>query len=312
MSPRLIVWFLRALLVLAAAIFVLFYIDINIINDHLSIEFFIAFLVAQPLILISFVCFGERLRIFIPERKLPIAGAFNAFVLATGLNLIVPGRLSEFAKPIYLVTAWRVPASVSLPAMVAERSFDILLVGSLALVALPTNYRSGNIIFVIAVLGIAAGLMPWIAAAVISVLPVSSSRIYQYLRNLIESLAGMREIKRYIYALLLTFLGWMASAISVHVAIGIAASHPTTLLQSMQIFVLTLIGGMVAVLPAGIGTFQAAAMVGLVAAGFSTEESLVLAIFLQIQAMALASIYAGIMLVTSRFDLSSLRARRID
>lgn len=310
MSSRALIYALRFALIAGAIAFLVYGVDVGALWQHVDIHFLGALIIAQPFVLLAFVCFGERLRILLPGTGLTFGGAFNSFVLATGLNIIVPARLSELAKPIYLASVWRVPASASLPAMVGERSFDVLLVGSLALIALPAGYRSDNVMATLVVLGVVAAFMPWIAAALLKVLPAASSRLYTYLRELIATLAGMRQIGRYAYALCLTLVGWVASALTVHLAIGIVGSHPTTLIQSLQIFVLTLIGGMVAVLPAGIGTFQAAAMIGLVAAGFSTEESLVLGIFLQIQAMVLASVYAVVMLLTSRFDMSVLESSR--
>lgn len=310
MSSRALIYALRFALIAGAIAFLVYGVDVGALWQHVDIHFLGALVVAQPFVLLAFVCFGERLRILLPGTGLTFGGAFNSFVLATGLNIIVPARLSELAKPIYLASVWRVPASASLPAMVGERSFDVLLVGSLALIALPAGYRSDNVMATLVVLGVLAAFMPWIAAALLKVLPTASSRLFTYLRELIATLARMRQIGRYSYAILLTAFGWAASVASVHVVIGIAGSHPTTIVQSIQIFLLTIIGGMIAVLPAGIGTFQAAAMIGLIGSGFSTEESLILAVFLQIQSMVLASVYAGVVLTSGRFDLTLLKASR--
>jgi hypothetical protein len=97
------------------------------------------------------------------------------------------------------------------------------------------------------------------------------------------------------------------SMLSVYVFLNLAGSHRLALAQAAIIFVLTLAGGIVAVLPAGIGTFQAAALIGLISFGYSEEESLVLAVVLQVQALILASLYALVLLAYTDFKLSDLR-----
>jgi uncharacterized membrane protein YbhN (UPF0104 family) len=78
--------------------------------------------------------------------------------------------------------------------------------------------------------------------------------------------------------------------------------------EAGTVFILTLIGGIISVLPAGMGTFQAAALIGLVGIGYSEEEGLMLAILLQIQALALASCHAAFVLGFGDFRLSQVRS----
>ena len=233
--------------------------------------------------------------------------AFNAFVLPIGLNTILPARLSELVKPAYLRWAAGLDLRSGFSILIVEKVFDILVIGAATLLVLPSAYLSSGVLFLLIVLVIVAAFLPLTINILIRFLPTSDSRIVVSIGQLLEAASQVNSRNRYFPVAALTAGGWSASMLSIYTFLSIAGSLSISFAQAAVVFILTLIGGLVAVLPAGLGGFQAAAIIGLLGIGFSEEESLVLSIFLHVQALLFAGIYAAIFACFTEFRVSNLK-----
>lgn len=302
-----VIWILRLVVVGAIILFIALETDFSAIWQHITSQVFFGLLVSQPVIVLSYGFFALRLRIIAADRRLPFREAFTAFILPIGLNIIVPARISEFSKPVYLRSACGLPISLGLSLLVIERVFDILVLGTSALLLLPTSYMPQSTTVAIIVVCLGAAGAPWIAAFALGFLPPPDNKIKAAARTFIGTIAQVRKRGAYFSVLTLSAGGWITSMLSLHVALAVAGSRTLTVLETGILFLATLAGGALAILPAGIGTFQAAAIICLVGFGFSKEESIVLAVMLHVQALIYACLHTIFVVTRNGFDLSRIR-----
>lgn len=289
--------------ILAALLGILaFTLDLSRLPEFLTLSLLLAVIAAQPILVFGCAIFAIRLRYLVPQ-KLRFSEAFSAFVLPIGLNVALPARLSELFKPAFLNRSVGVPLPEAMAALVLERALDLAALGLLALVILPGAYLTkGNVAWLSLAVMLAVAL-PFLSRwSVLHVFPLLPERI-KPLRTFAEALGTLGGFRRYGHLLALTAVGWASSLLSVHVVLVLAGRSNVDIWQSSTVFLLTILGGLVAVLPAGVGTFQAAAMVGLVSFGFSAEESLVLAIALQVAALAFPFGYLVTLLLVGSNDI---------
>lgn len=301
------VWGFRIALLVALGLFISTQIDIAAVGQYFTSKLLVALIASQPAILLSFLLFSIRLRLIAPAPPPKLSTAFNAFVLPIGLNTVLPARLSELVKPAYLRWAEGLSLRSGFSILIVEKVFDILVIGAAALLVLPSAYLSSGIFLFLTALIVGAALLPWMVNVMLHFAPTSDSKITVFIRQLLEAVSQVSGRNRYLPVVVLTAGGWLASMLSIFVFLNVAGTLSVSFTQAGAVFVLTLIGGLVAVLPAGLGGFQAAALIGLLAIGYSEEESLVLAILLHVQALLFAGAYAAIFASFTDFRMSNLK-----
>lgn len=296
----------RVAIACALIVGILWTLDVRRLADYMSAGLLLAVVAAQPVLAVGCMIFAVRLR-YLVGRDISWKLAFSAFVLPIGLNVLVPARLSELVKPVYLNRAANVPLVEAMAVLVQERALDLVALGLLALVVLPAAYLTVSaVLWLTSAIAIAATVPLLAKLAAAYVVPCLPERLAP-LGRFVEALGALDGFGRYGILFTMTLLGWLASLLSVYTVLSLGATQPMTLGQSSTVFLLTILGGLIAVLPAGAGTFQAAAMVGLVSFGLSNEESLILAIALQIAALAFPVAYLIVVAAFKGGDLDLIR-----
>lgn len=265
-------------------------------GQYFSWKTALALLVTQPFVVFSFFLLGIRFK-FIPACKgVSLRQALDAYVFSVGMNLLVPARLSELVKPAYLRQAAQVPLSVGSSALVAEKVFDLFAVGLISLAAVLLVGFGTEALPVIVAACLAAFCVPLAAAWLSRRLPTAEThaRVPALLIRMVHVLAETSRPKVYAGLFGCSLGGWFASAFSLYALVAICGTVPLGLGKAVVVFVCTLVGGLFALLPAGIGTYQAAAIFALTQFGFPTEEATILSVLLQVQAMAFAVLYTAV------------------
>lgn len=300
-------WSLRAVLAIAVVAFIVLKVDVDAVAGWLTSRLIVGLLASQPFLIGCYLAFALRLRILLPSKP-DFRIAYNASVLPIGLNAFLPARLSELVKPFYLHRAAGVPPVEAVTALVLERVLDVVVLGVIALALLPSTYLPRGKLGVIAIAIAIAAILPWVVNRVRARFPDRPQRIWQLLRSSGDAIARVSDAKRYAALLTLTGAGWGAGLLSVYVCLRLASDQPISVGQAGIVYLLTLIGGLLAILPAGVGTFQAAAMIGLLRFGYSAESGAVMAILLQISALAYAAAHSLLLIATNEFSVAGFKA----
>lgn len=119
--------FIRLVIVLGVIFAAVSIVDFNRFASYISKKIFLGMILCQPIILIGFVPTAFRLAIFSQNPSAPFFPSFRAICLSLGLNFLLPARLSELIKPVYLKDKAGIPLSNGLGAVFLERATDLFL-----------------------------------------------------------------------------------------------------------------------------------------------------------------------------------------
>ena len=260
--------------------------------DGAAIEEIVVAVVATfPLMLIAVLLIGWRLAVLAgDEVKIRDGMAVNA--IAQLVALLVPSRLSEIAKPVGLNLMRKVPLSRGLAILAIERIFDAVFLAGLALAAvaiLTGPYRqsmqsSGLVLAGIAAIGvlfIAAILVhPALLTSLVDRLPTRWAR--NQANHVMQAVTRLADLRATMLATGLSVVSWLAAYLIFLVffqVLGIGELSPG---QVLVVFVASTLGLIISVAPGGLGTFEGAIALSLVAFGVPMGMAVAMALLLRL------------------------------
>ena len=245
--------------------------------------------------------------------------AFKAASLVMPLFLILPSRLSEFAKPVYLMSAAKLPLAKGLAVVAVERFLDIVCLGAMAVVAASLMVSGSAPALRLAATAFAAtAAVGFCGIVVLLGMPGTINRIlgwipFEGLRRKVQALmVAARETvspPRLAGALFVCALTWAGSYASFWTFLNVAGQYPLSWSAVLQVFVLSTIGLAVAVAPGGLGTFEAAIMIGLSAHGYELSEAAILAVAFRLANLAPSAVVVVLMVLRDEVNLGTLIKR---
>jgi uncharacterized membrane protein YbhN (UPF0104 family) len=242
--------------------------------------------------------------------------AAKAAALSGTLTFVLPGRLAELAKPVYLSERCGVPPSRALAVLAVERFLDIVIVAaSLAvgsiLLAHPALISSLSLWGSLALVGVAgAGVFlawPQLVDRIVALMPFAALR--RATGAFLAEVRGSMSGRRLILATALGIGAWLASFGLVYFAIEWFGSIPIGLSGTLLVFLAGVAGIAIAVAPAGIGTFEAAMVLALKLYGYGVGEALGLALLIRIGNAGFVPLIAAGVILREGTGLRWLTAR---
>lgn len=267
--------------------------------------------VAMALVAASLAAVSLRLQALAGRHgSVTFGQAWTANALALGVNLVVPGRLSELLKPWYLRRASGVRFSVGLSAVVLERAFDVLFLALLAVGGVLAFGAPRPLAWVVVGCAVLVGvaMMPALARAGRAVAArVLPGGLQVRVTPLFNGLDGVAERRRDWRVWLFSAAGWGLSWAAVWALLHLSLKGGIGADQALAVFVATTAGLAVSVLPGGAGTFEGAAVLTLRSFGVQPAESLALAILLRLQQAVVPLTALAVALLHDRSLFGSIR-----
>lgn len=275
----------RRILRLVIAIGVLFaatwLIDWRQFFDHLSWRHAWVILAVQPLQFLGIGLAALRFHSLL-GRTLSRSLVFRAYALSVGLHVLLPGRLSELLKVTMLRDRAGVPASAGFAAVVLERLVDLLFLGTFLLLGIGSLLVDLQAAYVIAVIVMLLAMVQFlpklepVLVRILGVLPLSGLRDF-FRRGLGEAAARVRE-GRMAGVLGLSALAWLTGLVLMGAVFKLLGDTRLDAQGILTVFTALAVGRAIPGLPAGLGTFEAAVVVGLRRYGYGFEEALAMAL----------------------------------
>jgi hypothetical protein len=297
-------------------IVVLWNIDVPSVARFLTARLWYSMILIQPLVLTAYVFLALRFSLLVKTPPAPFVPTLKAIFLAFGMNMVIPGRISELLKATYLKDHAGIPMSAGLAAILLERMADVMMLALLALLSI-----SFFLVDISPGIAIALIIVPIVAVVLlmrseryflklISLLPWEPVRgfLERFLSHTVEHLKQGTFYK----ALLLSGAVWLTDFVFVALFIKAAGSIPVSLLGVLMVIVAIAIGAAIPALPGGLGTYEAAAVFALKGVGYSFEEALALGIALHISVVFLAIVAALIILMTEHIGIATVFRQIID
>jgi uncharacterized membrane protein YbhN (UPF0104 family) len=271
-----------------------------------------------PISLLALCLGGVRLAGLL-KGEVTIAQGFAANAFAVALFPVLPGRLSELAKPALFALEPGIPLARGLAAVAMERLLDAAFLLLLMIVA-AIGFLGGqsgqlaSIAFLLAGLlltgAITIGLLaarPRLALKLLQRLPGPwLRRQARLMLGVALANAGGRSLGM---ALGLSALLWATSYLIFLMLLAVAAPLPLTAAEILAVFIAGTLGLVVTVTPGGIGTFEGAVALSLMAYGCRPADALLLALLLRVVVVLPAVPVAVWWVLARRLSLSRLVAR---
>ena len=258
----------------------------------------------------GYIVMGFRLR-YLLDNRIGFGTGVGGALLALGLNNILPARLGEIAKVVYLQQRSRVSVGVAVGVVFWERFFDVNV---LALLALGTFWWHAQPELMAPMAGALLGLwcgvifaLRWagLATRLINRLPIVSLRTFLHdIHGHIRT--GVRP-KMILVLAVFTCTLWGIYTTQTMLAMVWVAMLPITLDQAIMVFVVAAVGIALPAAPGGLGVFEAAIVLAPSWYGIEKEAALALALLCRVAQFLPPTLAALLILACSDISLRSLR-----
>jgi len=236
--------------------------------------------------------------------------AFNAELFGFGVNNLLPAKLGEIAKVVYLRYQGNISVSHGLSAAFWERFADlnVLLILS-AIVSAGHNLLLTFAPLAIAVIAMWGGLFFHRAFSrqsykALRLIPMESLR--EILRETLDTLVTSLAFRNIFALLLYTCAAWVAYIFFFYAVLVWAAGLDLTLLEFMTVFALTTLSFALPTTPASVGLFEAAVVLALGFAGVDKNTALSAAILLHLAQFLPTTIWALVVMGTTQIGFRRL------
>jgi uncharacterized membrane protein YbhN (UPF0104 family) len=284
------------------------------VMEHVDVRLLVAICAAQPFLFLSIAMVAIRFAALASTPPAPFAPTFKSMLLSTGLNAFLPARLSELLKVTYLHDHAGVPMTSGMAALFIERVSDVIIVGLLALASAGLLLLDSGAAVVLMVIAIAAVVtLPMIDKQLITLasrLPAHALR--EIAERFLSQLSQRLRDPLFYRACLFGVAAWVLSWASVAVVLHFGGSIPIGLAGGLTVFVATTLAYAVPALPAGLGIYEAAAVVALKGFGYGFDEALALALAMHVAQLAGTVLAALVILLTERTGVGTLLYRAVD
>ncbi|MBF0481339.1 MAG: flippase-like domain-containing protein [Desulfovibrionaceae bacterium] len=242
-----------------------------------------------------------------------IVAAWKAFVLTASINSFLPGRVGELVKPVFLNEHARVPLGNGFAALFLERVIDVAILFGLALIAasmafvhLDWKFAAGVFAGLLGLLGV----IPLVEGQLLKLgrfIPLERARAF-YADALAHTASTVRE-GRAVTAFLLGLAGWVMPIAGTYVFLRLALPVPIGFEGALSVFVVTTFSYLIPVLPAGMGAYEAGAVLALQFYGVPAAQGLALAIVWHAGNILTMLLCGGAVLIHDRIGLGAFLAR---
>ncbi|UJW76415.1 lysylphosphatidylglycerol synthase transmembrane domain-containing protein [Rhizobium sp. SL42] len=274
-----------------------------------------AIVLSMPFMAVSVLTAGLRLSWLCgPPVSMGTGVGVNA--IAQLVVLLVPSRISEAAKPVGLLLVCDLPLSRGFTVLTVERLIDaavlaFLILLSMVFVSGPFDrqlawsgmilasiaFTGGGVVFIV---GINPGLLRRLTRK------LSSQRLILQIEHLVGQFAHIADARRLVVSLFLSVVTWISSYLVLLTFLSIALGSALAPSQVLVVFVASTLGLIVSVAPGGLGTFEAAVALSLIAFGTEPAEAVAAAILLRITLVLPVVALAGWYLLISPVSLGDV------
>lgn len=253
-----------------------------------------------------------RLR-FLVDGRISVRQGVAAGVIGLGLNNILPARLGEMAKALYLVRKAGISLGRSLEVVFWERFFDL---NALLLLGVAVALLLGDMLVLYPLLAVVGGgwccllllrLRPQVVFALLRLAPGQKLRLFATeLLSLVRSSLGGRFFAR---LSLWTLAAWASYCLMYATGLCLMAELPARPSLVLTVFAVVTLGFALPAAPGGMGVYEAAAVVSLGWFGVDKDHAFAVGLALHLLQYLPQTVLGLAALAGSGLSLRDLRPR---
>lgn len=221
---------------------------------------------------------------FLTRLRCSFQASFESIVVGGLLNVILPAKLGEISRLIYLRNMYRYPVNYGVGAMVIERGADIFMVACFlaagaGIVTGNTLLQGASALLIAVMIGTVFALKlkkGKVVRSVIARIPVRFIRIYsqKIIRSISRDFGANRTLMVLGYTLALRIVYFLTVAFFLKVV----ASFDLSWGEMFVIYLVSSIAWSIPLTPGGTGTFHAGMVLAMGWYGIAKEEALAVAV----------------------------------
>ena len=221
-------------------------------------------LLTQPLVIFSTAAASKKLSAILEALEIaniPYSISFKATILSNGSCLILPARLSELLKPIYIRNYNNnIKLGKVLSSVLIERLMDILILGVFSLVG-AIFFLKINILSIATVLALVLSMILVIIYFEVQIIKLLKLFLYRKFQNIsidiVQTLNMQLRNRKMLRPLFYGLIAWLLSFLNIAILlIALDCAH-IGLKGFLEVFLGSIFGGAIPALPAGFGTYEA-------------------------------------------------------
>lgn len=274
-------WIARIALIAGCLAYALSGVDIGQVADTLA-SYSLPHLAAGFGILVAIFTFmGLRLWALARGEMTPLKG-ITASTLSFGLNNILPARLGELIKGLYLFRKGNITLGQTASVIFVERLLDLfaMVVLIVVSVAVGTDIPGAQFLVLAATtLLVTLAFLVWkpgVFERLITFMP--TERLRGFLRQVTAALLEFANARRLSAPVAFSALQWCSSLVQAYIIMNLLAGLDLTPLQILTTFCLITLGAAIPAAPAGLGMFEGAMVATLGWYGVDKSTALAVAI----------------------------------
>jgi len=275
---------LKSLLFIVILYYLFSDIDIKKFLFLLEDYFVIGILIAMLSVVLSDIILARRWQ-FLSKYSYSFIASFEVSVISGFLNFILPAKLGEISKLIYLKRLYNVKFSNSMIVLFIERSMDVFILAIISLIA--TNlfldndyiYNISIIIIVFMISGLFI-LNTKFFQHILHYIPIRSVKIF--LKRSVSNITRQLNLIAILSALGYSSLLWLSYFFTVWLFLEFAANIHLLLIDVFIVFTISSIAMSLPLAPGGVGTYQAGLIFALGLYDIDKEVALAIGIMLHI------------------------------
>ncbi len=301
---------IRWFAVLVLTVLAVFYIDWSLVFASFNYSHLVAIVAVQPLQFLIIGFLAVRFSLLTQEHTKSFSHFYRGYLLSIGMNVFIPGKLSEVLKVSYLREYAEIPASRTISAVFLERITDVLILGIVVILGLGTIWIdiNRNVVFLMLIaLILFLVLLPKIELTLVHWLDHSSANrfITLFKDSLSEAAARIRG-KSFFVAMGLGVASWLLSFLMTLTVLKIIHGANMSITDALLVFSAMALGRAIPGLPGGLGTFEAAVVLSMTHIGFGVSESVASALALHASQLVVVTIASLAIVGTSGTGLKTL------
>lgn len=296
-----------SLIVLTASFIIIFHdIDINLLINSFKYFTFNNIILLIIGIMISFIIISHRWY-FINGGEISFKASLESTIISLGINNILPARMGEISKLLYLQKIYGYPTFKSLPLTVIERLFDLIGIASIGLfTALFMDKIQQYIIPFYFVLMLFLFFLILLIKNPIYFVKlgkrIKSRKIKRYLLKVIGTFNRLNQMY-FIKLVIMSVIIWAYYIVLMFLFVNSPSEINITFIEAATIFVISAIGVSLPSSPGAIGVYEASIVLGMGWFGIEKEFALSFAILYHFTQIIITSILAFLIMYLKDFKV---------
>lgn len=241
------------------------------------------------------------------QNKFSLLESFEAIGISAFLNFILPAKLGELSKIIYLKKVYGFNANNTFSVLILERVFDVLFLGFFSMM-IATIFLNNALILEssLVFIGLTALFFILVKSKKFKKLlkKITSKVVRANLLKIVSNLEKALNRRTFTTTLLLTLLVWVTYFLTVFIFLKFATSFNLTFIEIFTVFVISSIAMSIPLLPGGVGTYQAGIVFALGLYGVGKEEALMIGLVLHLMILIPSVIVVLFILFNKNISLS--------